>query len=59
MKKTTAALIAKIIMIIWFVVIMIGLIVGRNTNTVSGGEFIIGLMFWVYLSWWFNDHFRY
>lgn len=59
MKKTTAILITKIIMIVWFVVMIIGLVVGRAHNSVSGGEFMIGLMFWVYLSYWFNDRFRF
>ena len=59
MKKLNSLLIAKIIMIVWFVVMLVGLAVGRYNDSVSGGEFCIGLMFWVYLTYWFNDRFKF
>ena len=49
----------EIIFIIWAILMIVLLAMGRSTGEVSGGEYVIGLMIWFYgMDWRFRQKYE-
>lgn len=42
----------EIIFIVWAILMIVLLVIGRSAGEVSGGEYVIGLMIWFYGAEW-------